>query len=149
MHDIIHNIGVSQIAAPQTVTSGPIVSETIDMQGIGALAVAVMLGDTADTLGPSVYLDLKIEHADDNGAGAPAAFSACQSGDVKPDMAVSNGVFKRVDSNAEADMRYAVEYSGGKRFVRLTAAPQGLTNGIQLAMLALAANAAQRPVDNA
>lgn len=149
MHDIIHNIGVSQIAAPQTVTSGPIVSETIDMQGIGALAVAVMLGDTADTLGPSVYLDLKIEHADDNGAGAPAAFAACQGSDVKPDMALSNGVFKRVDSNAEADMRYAVEYSGGKRFVRITAVPQGLTEGIQVAMLALAANAAQKPVDNA
>lgn len=46
-------------------------------------------------------------------------------------------------------MRYAVEYSGGKRFVRITAAPQGLTEGIQLAMLALAANAAQKPVDNA
>ncbi|HCS23397.1 MAG TPA: hypothetical protein DIW20_06545 [Rhodospirillaceae bacterium] len=148
MHDIIHNIGMSQIAAPQTLTSGSIVSETIDMQGIGALAVAVLLGDTADTLGASVYIDLKIEHAEDNGAGTPAAFAACTDVDVKPDMSLVSGVFKRVDNNAEADTRYAVEYSGGKRFVRITAQAQGLSEGIQVAMLALAANPAQAPVDN-
>ena len=145
MHDIIHNIGVSQIAAPQTIKTVAVVGEVIDTQGIGALAVAVLLGNAADTLGAGVYVDLKIEHADDNGNDAPAAFAPCTAADISPDMAVSAGVFQRVNSPSLDNTRYAVEYRGGKRFVRVSAVPAGLDDGLPLAMLAMAGNTAQKP----
>ncbi|MDP2204755.1 MAG: hypothetical protein Q8K65_00445 [Alphaproteobacteria bacterium] len=148
MHDIIHNIGLSQVAAPQVMTSAPVTGAVIDTQGIGTLAVAVLLGAAADTLGVAVYIDLKIEHADDDGTGNPAAFTPCTDADVLPDMTLSSGVFKRIDSNAEANMRYALEYRGEKRFVKVSAVPAGLEDGAPIAMIALCGNPAQKPVDN-
>lgn len=148
MHDIIHNIGLSQVAAPQVITNAPVAGAVIDTQGIGTLAVAVLVGAAADTLGPAVYIDLKIEHAEDDGTGNPAAFAPCTDGDVLPDMTLSSGVFKRIDSNAEANARYALEYRGAKRFVKVSAVPAGLENGTPIAMIALCGNPAQKPVDN-
>jgi len=148
MHDIIHNIGLSQIAAPQAITAAPVTGAVIDTQGIGTLAVAVLLGAAADTLGASVYIDLKIEHADDDGTGAPAAFAPCTDTEVLPEMTLTDGVFKRIDSNAEANTRYALEYRGEKRFVKVSAVPAGLEDGAPIAMIALCGNPAQKPVDN-
>lgn len=148
MHDIIHNIGLSQIAPPQVITTAPVTGAVIDTQGIGTLAVAVLLGAAADTLGASVYIDLKIEHADDDGTGNPAAFAPCTDAEVLPEMTLTNGVFKRIDDNAEANARYALEYRGEKRFVKVSAVPAGLEDGAPVAMIALCGNPAQKPVDN-
>lgn len=148
MHDIIHNIGLSQMAAPQTLIAAPAVGAVVDTQGIGTLAVAVLVGAPADTLGPAVYVDLKIEHADDDGTGSPGAFAPCTAAEVLPEMALSDGVFKRIDSNADANSRYALEYRGHKRFVRVSAVPAGLEDGVPVAMIALCGNPAQKPVDN-
>ncbi len=148
MHDIIHNMEILQAAAPQSIISSAITSGNIDTQGSEAVAVAVLLGTFGDTLAAGKRIDLKIEHADDNGSGAPAAYSNCTDADVQNANALNAGVFAVVDANAEANRRYVVGYRGGKRFVRVTATPTGLTSGGSIAMLALCGNLSQKPADN-
>ena len=149
MHDIIHNIDIAQIAAPQVILASAVASSNIDTQGTETLAVAVLLGTFGDTLAAGKRVDLKIEHADDNGSGAPAAFANCTDADVDAPAPLSAGIFATVDANAEANRRYVVGYRGGKRFVKVTATPTGLTSGGTVAMLALCGNLSQKPADNA
>lgn len=149
MHDIIHNIEVTQVAAPQTILASAVTSGDIDTQGQGTLAVAALLGSFGETLSASKRVDLKIEHADDDGTGAPAAYAACTDADVDGASGLAAGVFAVIDANAKASRRYVIGYRGGKRFVKVTATPTGLASGGSLALLALAGNSAQKPVDNA
>lgn len=146
MHDILSNIDITQVAAPQAITSAAVTSGNIDTQGTGTLAVAVLLGTFADTLNSGKRVDLKIEHADDDGSGAPAAYAACTDADVQGAEGLAAGVFAVVDANGEAAQRYVIGYCGGKRFVKVTAVPTGLSSGGTIALLTLAGNLAQAPV---
>ena len=148
MHDIINNNEITQAAAPQAILASAITSGNIDTQGTETLAVAVLLGTFGDTLAAGKRVDLKIEHADDNGSGAPAAYANCTDTDVDSAGALTAGVFAVVDANAEANRRYVIGYRGGKRFVKVTATPTGLTSGGTVAMLALSGNLSQKPADN-
>lgn len=146
MHDILSNIAITQVAAPQEIKAAAVTSGPIDTQGADALAVAVLLGAFGDTLAAGKRVDLKIEHAEDDGSGAPAAYSPCTDDDVTGSEGLSSGIFAVVDANAEAEKRYVIGYRGGKRFVKVTATPTGLSTGGTIAMLALAGNLAQKPV---
>lgn len=148
MHDIVHNIDITQVAAPQAILASTVSSGNIDTQGAETLAVAVLLGTFGDTLAAGKRVDLKIEHADDNGSGAPGAYASCTDADVDSTAALAAGIFAVIDANAEANRRYVVGYRGGKRFVKVTATPTGLTAGGSIAMLALSGNLSQKPADN-
>jgi hypothetical protein len=148
LHDIVNNIGIEQSLMPQTIIASALNSGNIDMLGAEALAVVVLVGNTADTLSGSVRIDLKIEHAEDNGSGAAGAYAACTDEDVQNFTGLVSGVFLSIDSAGEKQKRYAIGYRGGKRFVKVTATPTGLTAGAPVAMLALKGNAAQVPVNN-
>jgi len=148
MHDIVNNIAVLQVLAPQTIQAEALDSGAIDMQGCDALAVAVLIGAIGDTLAAGKRIDLKIQHADDDGTGAPAAFENCTAEDVLNADTVTNGLFLSIDDDAQENARHVVGYRGGKRFVKVTATPVSLSTGGPVAMLALQGNAAQKPVDN-
>lgn len=148
MHDIVNNIAVTQTLAPQTIQAAALNSGAIDMQGVETLAVTVLVGAMGETLDADNRIDLKIEHADDDGTGAPAAFENCTAADVHGVDGITAGVFASIDDNAKAGNRHMVEYRGGKRFVKVTATPVSLETGGPLAMIALQGNPAQAPVDN-
>jgi hypothetical protein len=150
MHDIISHIGIAQCLMPQTIQSAALDSGSIDTQGAQALAVAVLVGDIDDTLSSSARIDLKIEHADDDGSGAPESFAACTAADVLTPQAqdMTGGIFATVDSAAKAQSRHVVGYRGGKRFVKVTATPAGLSNGGAIAMVCLTGALNQMPADN-
>lgn len=148
MHDIVNNIAVTQVLAPQTIQAAALNSGAMDMQGVETLAVAVLVGAIGDTLDSSNRIDLKIEHADDDGTGAPAAFENCTDADVHAVDSVTAGVFASINDDAKAENRHVVEYCGGKRFVKVTATPVSLETGGPIAMIALQGNPAQAPVDN-
>lgn len=149
MHDITSNIGIEQVLKPQTVQAAEATSGNIDCRGAESVAVVVLTGTIDDTLGASVRLDLKIEHADDNGNGAPASYAACTTADIANATIASGGIFASIDASTKDEKRYAVSYKGGKRFVKVTAVPVSLTNGGAVAMIALKGNLAQAPVSNA
>lgn len=145
MHDLLNSLGIAQVIAPQTVQAAPVNSGAIDMQGCESLAVIVAVGNIADTLDSTHRIDVKIEHADDNGAGAPGAFAACTDADVLAANGLADGMFLRIDAANLKNKRHVIGYSGNKRFVKVTATPVSLATGGPLAVIALKGNLAQRP----
>lgn len=148
MHNLTSNLLIEQVLKPQVIIGSALNSGNIDTQGVGALSVAVLVGLSGDTLSGSVHIALKIEHADDNGSGAPGSYAACTDDDVLNITGLSSGVFVDIDSGSEDEKRYVLDYIGGKRFVKVTATPTGLTNGTPIAMLTLKGNLTQKPADN-
>lgn len=149
MHNIINNLGLTQVLAPQTIQGSALNSGNIDMQGAEALCVVVLVGAIADTLDASHRIDVKIEHADDDGTGSPGSYGACADADVLNFTGLSSGIFKSIAASGDKSKRYAIGYAGGKRFVKVTATPVSITTGGPIAMLALKGNLTQLPVTNA
>lgn len=145
MHDLINSVAVIQALAPQTVSATPVVSSVIDMQGAESLACVIAVGAIVDTLDASNRIDVKIEHADDDGSGAPAAYAPCSDADVAGKSGLVNGIFLSVDAAGKAGKSHALAYTGGRRFVRLTATPVSLETGGPLAIVAIKGNLAQKP----
>jgi|GEM_PF-1194313 len=148
MHNIVDNLKLEQALMPQTITTTALTSGNLDMLGVETLAVAVMVGNISETLSASAKVDLKIEHADDNGSGAPGTYVACTDMDVANFANLSSGLFLSINDNTKEQKRYVVEYRGAKRFVKITATPTGLTTGGAIAMLSLKGNVSQKPVSN-
>jgi hypothetical protein len=148
MHNIVNNIGIEQSLMPQTIQASALNSGNIDTQGAEALAIAVLVGDIADTLSGSVHIDLKIEHAEDDGTGAPAGYTACADEDVLNFSGLSSGKFLSIDAAGKEQKRHVIGYCGGKRFVKVTATPVSLTTGGPIAMLVMKGNLNQLPVAN-
>lgn len=149
IHDLVNNVLVEQSLSPQSIQASAVNSGNIDCRSAGALAVAVLIGNIADTLGTSNRIDLKIEHADDDGTGNPASYNACADEDVLNYSGLAAGVFLSVNANAMKSKRYVIGYRGGKRFVRVTATPVSLATGGPVAIVALKGLTTQRPVSNA
>jgi hypothetical protein len=148
MHNIVNNIGIEQSLMPQTIQASALNTGNIDTQGAEALAVAILVGNIADTLSGSVRIDVKIEHAEDDGAGAPAAYAACTDEDVLNFSGLSSGMFLSIDAPGKKQKRHVIGYIGGKRFVKVTATPVSIATGGPIAMLALKGNLSQLPVAN-
>lgn len=149
MTDLLNKLKYEQALAPQVIQGSALTSGNIDTQGFDSLAVVVCIGAIVDTLGPSDRIDIKIEHADDDGTGSPGAYGACTDDDVLGFTGLSSGLFKSVDADAEENARYVVGYRGDKRFVKVTATPVSLTTGGPIAMIAVKGAPHQGPVDNA
>lgn len=148
MHDLVNSLSIIQCLAPQTVQASAVDSGDIDMQGAQTLAVVVMVGDIGETTDADNRLDLKIEHADDDGAGAPDAYAPCADEDVLNFENLTSGVFASIDDAAKEEKRHVIGYRGGKRFVKVTATPVSLATGGPVAMLALKGQLSQKPQDN-
>lgn len=146
MRDIFNNVVLAQVLAPQTIQAAALNSGNIDMQGYGSLAIAVLIGAMGESLGANDRIDLKIEHADDDGTGAPGAYSACEDSDVLGFTGLAAGVFYSVDADAKAGKSYTIGYRGGKRFAKVTATPVSLATGGPIAMLAAKGDPTQSPV---
>lgn len=142
MHDLINSIAVSQIVAPQTIQATALTSSVIDRQGAESLALAIAVGDIADTLDADNRIDISIEHADENEA---SAFAACTDADMIGVAGLTSGVFLKIDAAAKENRQHVAGYNGGKRFVRVIATPVSLATGGAIAVLALKGNLAQSP----
>jgi hypothetical protein len=149
MHNIVNNIGIEQSLMPQVIQASAVNTGNIDLQGAEALAVVVLVGNIVDTLDGTHRIDVKIEHAEDDGTGAPGAYAACADDDVLNFTGLASGIFLSVDASGKKQKRHVIGYRGGRRFVKVTATPVGLTTGGPIALLALKGNLNQLPVTNA
>ena len=148
MHNIVNNLALAQALSPQTIQASALDSGNIDMQGAETLCVVVLVGAIADALDGSHHIDLKIEHADDDGTGSPGSYAACADADVLNFTGLSSGVFKSIAAAGDKSKRYAIGYVGGRRFVKVTATPTSISTGGPIAMLTLKGNQTQKPVAN-
>lgn len=150
MHDISSSINIVQSLMPQTIQASALSTGAVDTQGADAVAIVVLIGAIADTLSSSARIDLKIEHADDDGTGQPLSFAPCVDANVTNASGLdAAGIFKSVDDPALDAARVVIGYAGGKRFVKVTATPVGLATGGPIAMATLAGALHQKPALNA
>lgn len=129
MKDLYNNVAVETGAVPATITSSNITTGDIDMQGFDSLMVVAQIGAIVDALDSSNKIELKIEHADDDGAGSAGAYSACADEDVIGFTDLAAGVFKTLDADTDDSKTYPIGYKGGKRFVKVTAVPTSIATG--------------------
>jgi len=148
MHDLVNSISILQTVQPQVIQASALDTGNIDMQGAGSLSVVVLVGNIVDTLDASHRIDVKIEHADDDGTGAPGSYAACIDDDVLNFANLSSGKFLAIDGSAKEQKRHVIGYQGGKRFVKVTATPVSLSTGGPIAMMALKGSLAQKPQAN-
>ena len=148
MHDLINSLSFTQVLMPQVIQGAALDTGTIDMQGCDTLAIVALIGNIADTLDASHHIDIKIEHADDDGTGAPGSYAACTDDDVLNFSNLAAGKFVSIDGSAKEQKRHVIGYCGGKRFVKVTATPVSLSTGGPIAMLALKGALHQAPVAN-
>ena len=129
MRDLHNNIAHVTAVAPQTIAGSNLASGDIDLVGFTAAEVVAYLGDI-DELGGSplgaAKLEVKLEHADDDGTGSPGAYANVGLADVLGPVAVTNGI---VASTTGDNAFLEVGYLGDKRFLRVTLVPTALTNG--------------------
>jgi hypothetical protein len=131
MQDLNSNVAPVHAIAAQSITQsgGALVSGNLDLAGFNAAQVVVHYGDI-DEMGASpqgsAQIAIKLEHADDDGAGAPGSYANVTSSDVTGVGTVTAGVVANVVSDL---VPTSVGYVGGKRFLRVTLTPTGLTNG--------------------
>lgn len=88
------------------------------------------IGITGDTLSSSVYLEVEVEHSDDN-----STWVDCADADLSSTVTGTNtGTIAKIDDNAEDDVTVTAGYLGRKRYVRLVYNLTGThSNGIEVA----------------
>ena len=131
MQDLTNNLTPVQALPARTINqgTGALVSGNVDLAGFNAAQVVVHYGDIDEMGGSPVggaQIAVLLEHAADNGSGAPGVFAAVTLADVTGVANVAGGVVATVTSDL-APTR--VGYVGEKRFLRVTLTPTGLTNG--------------------
>ncbi|RMD62208.1 MAG: hypothetical protein D6826_07960 [Alphaproteobacteria bacterium] len=131
MQDLHSNVAPVQALPAQTINqaTGALVSADVDLAGFNAAQVVVHFGDIVE-LGASpvgsAQIAVTLEHAGDDGTGAPGPYSAVAAADVIGVAAVSGGIVATVTSDL---VPMSVGYVGDRRFIRITLTPTGLTSG--------------------
>ena len=129
MKDLYHNVLPTRALTIQTISSSALDTGDVDLRGFEAAQVVVDFGDIVE-LGVSpvgnAKLDVKLEHADDDGTGNPGAYAAVAVTDVIGPASVTAGV---VASTTTDLALIRVGYIGAKRFIKVTLTPTDLTTG--------------------
>ncbi len=115
----------------------------VNRAGFDALSYVINFGAEADTLSGSVKFDIILEHADDNGSGAPGTYAAVAATDIViPNWATNmafaaGGIVMTVDAAVESPAVGFVDYVGGKQWSRLKIDATGTTTGQPISAEAL------------
>lgn len=131
MRDLHNNVAPVQALPAQTISQGTGALNTgaVDLGGFSGAQVVVHYGEI-DEMGASplggAQIAIKLEHADDNGSGAPGTFVNATGADVTGVASVAAGVVATVTSDL---VPTSFGYVGDKRYVRVTLTPTGLTSG--------------------
>lgn len=131
MQDLNSNVAPVQALVAGTINqgTGALVSGNVDLAGFNAAQIVVHFGVITE-MGASptgaARIDVKLEHADDDGTGAPAAYAEVTDADVTGTAGVAAGVIATPSSDLAP---VTAGYVGDKRFIRATLTPTGLTVG--------------------
>ncbi len=131
MHDLNSNLAPFQALPAQTINqgTGALVSGNVDLAGFNAAQIVVHFGTIVE-MGASptgaAQIAVRLEHADDNGSGAPGAYANVTDADVTGVSGVAAGLVASPSSDL---VPATVGYVGDKRFIRATLTPTGLTSG--------------------
>jgi hypothetical protein len=87
---------------------------SVDTKGYSENAFIVDMGNSADTLSASNYIELELEESDDN-----STFTDVANADLVNYVTGTNtGTFAKIDAPAEDSINFMTAYRGSKRYVR-------------------------------
>ncbi len=148
MKDMSNNIKVVSALAAAVYGSADVNGSAVDRQGFESVTFAMSVGAEGDTLTGSLYIQVEMEHSDDN-----STWTDCAAADiiVPKDQTVvvdgTNSIVFKADDGAEAPVVFKVGYKGGKRYSRLVYNKEGThSNGTPAAALAILGHASMLPV---
>lgn len=109
---------LKQTIKPQS-ASADVNGTDVDLSGFDAATIEVSVG-TASGVDGSNYVEYEVQHSDDDGAGAPAAYSAVANSDLTNYVSGTNtGTICKIDAATEDDLIYTAGYIGSKKWVRV------------------------------
>jgi hypothetical protein len=139
-YDLHNNIDVVRAITMQTITTSALASSGVDLAGAHAVKVVFDTGDIAE-MGSSpegsAEIAYKIEHSDDN-----VTFANCADKDVVGATGLASGVFATKTTDLTPT---EIGYVGGKRYIKVTATPTGLSTGGPIAAHVLKGMLTQKP----
>lgn len=143
LRDLYSNLNVSQLIDPQVVTADQN-SNSADSQEYDSVMLLFSVGNSADTLSGSVFIELEVEESDDD-----AAWNDVPDADLTNTVTGTNvGTVALIDAPAEDTARFIVGYKGNKRYVRGVLNLTGThTNGTPIAVSAIQGHAHQTAVN--
>jgi len=98
-----------------SVRTADVNSTGIDLKEHDGVLFIVSLGNSADTLSGSVYIELEVETSDDNSAWVDAA-----DADLSASVTGTNtGTFAKIDAPGEDSTVFTVAYLGRERYARV------------------------------
>ena len=122
--NIAHAVSINPQTLAQTASPDGLQGSSVDLQFFESAEIVAYIGDI-DEMGSSPVADAKIqmqlEHSDDD-----STFTDVALADVLGPSSVSGGL---VAVTTGDNAFFEVGYVGGKRYVRPTLIPTGLTNG--------------------
>lgn len=142
LKDFINNMKVDQVIDPVVLT-GDADGASVDMKEYARCTFIALIGESGDTLGSGVRLEMEVEESDDN-----SSFSDAPDADVINYVAGANdGCFAVIDAAAEDDAYAICTYRGDKRYVRPVANIVGThSNGIPVGVIAIRHGKVELPV---
>lgn len=129
----LENLTTLQQIIDPVVATADVTSEAIDLAGFNACNIAVLVGESGDTLSGSVKIELELQESDDD-----STYTACADSDVTNAVTGTNtGTFAVIDDAAEDDATYQTKYLGNKQYLKVVANLTGThTNGTPIGSVA-------------
>lgn len=121
-----------QSIVAQTVSGSNVGSGDIDLDGFNAAEIVAHFGDIDEMGGSpvgSAKMDVRVEHADDDGTGSAGTYADATAKDVvgkDVQATITSGVVMSATTDLDT---LQCSYVGDKRFIRVTLQPTALTNG--------------------
>jgi len=143
MRNFASHIKSDQVLDPVVLTADA-VSASVDLLQYGSCQFNALVGESGDTLGSSVHVQLEVQESDDN-----STFTAVADADLDATVTGTNtGTFAKIDAAAEDDTLYQVECPRvKKRYTRVAVNLTGThTNGIPIGILANRGQPKERPL---
>ena len=145
MKDLHATTKVKSLLAPCIVSATGEIAD-IDLANFNAAELIIDLGaNTGSAPGDANKLDFKLEHADDDGAGAAGAYSAVAPADMLGADPAS-GVFLSTDAAEKYGKIYQYGYIGGKRFLKMNYTETGIVS-VSMAMQLIQGKPLDAPVN--
>lgn len=130
--DLENQTTAQQIIDP-VVATADVTSEALDLAGFTDANIAVLVGESGDTLSGSVKIELELQESDDD-----STYTAVADADITNAVTGTNvGTFAVIDDGAEDDATYQTKYLGDKQYLKVVANLTGThTNGTPLGAVA-------------
>ena len=137
MRDLANRVIQSAVLAP-VVQNATVTSAAIDLEGFNSAMISVATGIEGVTLSSTVHWTFILQHSDDDSTYTDVTSSK----DVTDGSVDSDGIFLKLDDNAETPQVSGIGYIGGKRYLKVITTKTGtMSTGTAMSINCVKGNA--------